>query len=49
MTEEWKKLNGEELHNLNCSVLIIMLIKLRRMRLSWYAVNMGEQRKWVEN
>jgi hypothetical protein len=32
MTEEWKKLNCEEVHNLNCSVHIVMVIKLRRMQ-----------------
>jgi hypothetical protein len=45
VTEEWKKLQSGELHNLYSSPDIIRQIKSRRMRLAGHVARMGEGRK----
>jgi hypothetical protein len=44
VTEGWRKLHNEELHNLYSSPSIIRVIKLRRMRWAGHAARMGERR-----
>jgi hypothetical protein len=44
MTEDWKKLHNEELHNLYSSPNIIRMIKLRRMKCAGHVARMGETR-----
>jgi hypothetical protein len=41
VTEGWRKLHNEELHNLYSSPSIIKMIKSRRMRLSGPVVRIG--------
>jgi hypothetical protein len=43
VTEDWKKLHNEELHNLYFSSNIIRMIKLRRMRWVGHVARMGEE------
>jgi hypothetical protein len=45
MTEEWRKLHNEELHNLYSFPDIIRQVKLRRMRWAGHVARMGEERK----
>jgi hypothetical protein len=45
VTEEWRKLHNEELHNLCSSPDIIRQIKSRRMRWVGHVVRMEEERK----
>jgi hypothetical protein len=44
VTEEWRKLHNEELHNLYSSPNIIRMIKSRSMRLAGHVARMGEKR-----
>jgi hypothetical protein len=44
VTEDWRKLHNEELHNLCSSPNIIRMIKSRRMRWAGHVVRMGETR-----
>jgi hypothetical protein len=44
VTEGWRKLHNEELHNLYSSPSIIRIIKLRRMWWAGHVVRMGEKR-----
>jgi hypothetical protein len=39
----WRKLHNEELNDLYCSLSIIRIIKLRRMRWAWHNARMGEK------
>jgi hypothetical protein len=43
VTEGWRKLHNEELHNLYSSPSIIRMIKSRRMRWAGHIVRMGEK------
>jgi hypothetical protein len=43
VTEGWRKLHNEELHNLYSSPDIIRMIKSRRMRWAGYLVRMGKE------
>jgi hypothetical protein len=45
VTEEWRKLHNEELHDLYSSPSIIRILKLRRMRWAGHVVRIGEKRK----
>jgi hypothetical protein len=42
MTEGWRQLLNEELHNLGSSPSIIRMIKSRKMRLAGHVTRMGE-------
>jgi hypothetical protein len=44
VTEEWRKLHNEELHDLYSSPSIIRIIKSRRMRWAGHVARMGEKR-----
>jgi hypothetical protein len=44
VTEGWRKLHNEELHNLYSSPSIIRIIKSRRMRWARHVARMGERR-----
>jgi hypothetical protein len=44
VTEGWRKLHNEELHNLYSSSSIIRIIKSRRMRWAGHMARMGEKR-----
>jgi hypothetical protein len=44
VTEGWRKLHNEELHNLYNSSCIIRMIKSRRMRWVGHVARMGEKR-----
>jgi hypothetical protein len=45
VTEEWRKLHNEELHNLYSSPDINGQVKSRRMRWAGHVARMGEERK----
>jgi hypothetical protein len=45
VTEEWRKLHNEELHNLYSSPDIIRQVKSRQMRWARHVARMGEERK----
>jgi hypothetical protein len=45
VTEEWRKLRNEELHNLYSSPDIIRQVKSRRTRWAGHVARMGEERK----
>jgi hypothetical protein len=45
VTEEWRKLHSEELHNVYSSPDIIRQVKSRRMRWAGHVARMGEERK----
>jgi hypothetical protein len=40
----WRKLHNEKLHNLYCSLSIIIIIKARRVRWAGHVPRMGEKR-----
>jgi hypothetical protein len=42
--ESWRKLHNDELHSLNSSPNIVMVIKSRRMRWAGHVARMGEAR-----
>jgi hypothetical protein len=44
VTESWRKLHDEELHNLYSSQNIVKVVRLRRMTWVGYVVPMGETR-----
>jgi hypothetical protein len=44
VTEDWRKLHSDELHNVYCSPGIIRMIKSRRMRWAGHVAQMGEMR-----
>jgi hypothetical protein len=44
VTEDWRKLHNEELHNLYSSQNIIRMNKSRRMRWAGHVARMGEMR-----
>jgi hypothetical protein len=44
ITESWRKLHNEGLHNLYSSPSIIRMIKSRRMIWAWHVAGMGEKR-----
>jgi hypothetical protein len=44
VTEGWRKLHNEELHNLYSSPSIIRMIKSRRMRWAGHVARMGEKK-----
>jgi hypothetical protein len=44
VTDEWRKLHNEELHDLYSSPSIIRIIKSRRMRWTGHVARMGEKR-----
>ena len=44
VTEEWRRLHNEELHDLSCSPNIIRVIKLRTMRWVGNVARMGNRR-----
>jgi hypothetical protein len=44
VTEEWRKLHNEKLHNLYSSPSIIRIIKFRRIRWAGHASRMVEKR-----
>jgi hypothetical protein len=44
VTEDWRKLHNEELHDLHTSHNIVQVIKLRRIRWVGHIVRMGEER-----
>ena len=44
ITGEWRKLHNEELNVLYCSLNIVRVTKLRRMRWAGYVARMGEGR-----
>jgi hypothetical protein len=44
VTEEWRKLHNEELHNLYSSPDIIRQVRSRRMRWAGHVARMGEER-----
>jgi hypothetical protein len=43
VTESWRKLHNEELHNLYSTPIIIRMIKSRRMRCAGHAARMGRR------
>jgi hypothetical protein len=45
VTDEWRKLHNDELHNLYSSPDIIRQVKSRRMRWAGHMARMGEERK----
>jgi hypothetical protein len=45
VTEGWRKLHNEELHNLYSSPNIIRMMKSRRMRWAGYVARVGEKKK----
>jgi hypothetical protein len=47
VTENWRKLHNEELHNLYSSLNIIIMIKSRRMRWAGHIVRMGRRRMHI--
>jgi hypothetical protein len=46
VTEGWRKLHNEELHNLYCSPSIIRTIELRRMRWEGHVARMGAKKNY---
>jgi hypothetical protein len=44
VTEDWRRLHNEELHNFYSSPNIIRMMKSRRMRWAGYVARMGENR-----
>ena len=44
VTEEWRKIHNEELNDLYCSPVIILLIKSTRMGWAGHVACMGEKR-----
>jgi hypothetical protein len=44
VTEEWRKLHNEELHDLYSSPSIIRIMKARRMRWAGHVARIGEKR-----
>jgi hypothetical protein len=44
VTEGWRELHNEELHDLYCSPSIIRIIKSRRMRWAGHVARIGEKR-----
>ena len=45
VTEDWRRLDNEELNNLYCSPNIVRVIKWRRMRWAGHVARMGEERR----
>jgi hypothetical protein len=48
VTEEWRRLHKEELHDLYCSPNIIRVIKLRIMKWEWHVARMGGGEMYTE-
>jgi hypothetical protein len=48
VTEGWRKLHNEELHNLYSSPNIIRMIKSRRIRWAGHVARMGDIGYWWE-
>ena len=44
VTEEWRRLHNEELHDLYSSPIIVLVIKSRRMRWAGHVARMVEER-----
>jgi hypothetical protein len=44
LSEEWRNLHNEELHDLYSSSSIIRIIKARKMRWAWHVARVGEKR-----
>jgi hypothetical protein len=44
VTEDWRKLHNDELHNFYSSPNIIRMIKVRRLRFAGFVARMGETR-----
>jgi hypothetical protein len=44
VTEDWRKLHNEELHNLYSSPNVIRVITSRRMKWAGHVARMGEKR-----
>jgi hypothetical protein len=43
VTEGWRKLHNEELHNFYCSPSIVRMIKARKMRCAGHVARMGRR------
>jgi hypothetical protein len=41
---EWRKLHNEELHDLYCSLILVLVIKSRTVRLAWHVARMVQGR-----
>jgi hypothetical protein len=49
VTEGWRKVHNEELHNLYSSPNIIRVMKLRTERYAGHVTRMGEKKKCIQN
>jgi hypothetical protein len=48
VTESWRKLHNDELHNLYFSSSIIRMIKSRKVRWAGHVVSMGQRKIYIE-